>query len=198
MFYKLKIVFLFLSITLHLNCQKPFKQELCWALQHPFAALKVKKIRNKADRIYNEATVKTELDSLSSGGKLDAFRHTFYMAVFAQKIKIKKLRKLGIAHEKGNYKQFLKNGTENGERADSLANVMDLNNNELGLKIGSANKKISLDELKQRVIKEIKAGHALIMKRNKENRYVDCNGMVIDPKLYTGKWFVPKCLVPSD
>ena len=126
---------------------------------------------------------------------LDMF---FFMAAFAQKIKIKKLKKLGIAHEKGNYRQFKKHQNEEGERPDSLSNVMDLNNNELGLKIGSENKKISLAELKELVINEIKNGKAQVIKRNHSGAYIDCNNNTINLKLYSNKWYVPKCLVPSN
>lgn len=192
------IIFLaLLSISLQVHGQKASKQEVCWALWHPFAALKVKKIKKKADVIYNRPEIKARLDSYSGGGKLDAFRHVFFMAAFAQKIKIKKLRKLGVAHEKGNYKQFLKQKTENGEVPDSLSNVMDLANNELGFTIGLANKEKGLEALRPIVIKEILNGNALILKRNREGRFVDCNNNVIDPGLYKGKWFVPKCLVSS-
>ena len=66
------------------------------------------------------------------------------------------------------------------------------------LKIGSENKKISLADLKELVINEIKNGKAQIIKRNKQEMYVECNDQIIDMQLYKGKWFVPKCLVPSN
>ncbi len=186
------------SISLKSNGQKASKPEILWALGHPFAALKMKKIKKKAEIIYNQPDIKTLLDNYSSGGKLDAFRHVFFMAAFAQHIKIKKLRKLGIAHEKGNYRQFLKHKTENGEVPDSLSNVMDLANNELGFEIGVAYKDLNLEKLKELVIWKIKTGHASILKRNKQGSFVDCNDNIIDLKLYAGKWFVPKCLTISD
>ncbi len=186
------------SISLQSKGQKASKPEILWAFGHPFAALKMKKIKKKAEIIYNQPDIKTLLDNYSSGGKLDAFRHVFFMAAFAQHIKIKKLRKLGIAHEKGNYRQFLKHKTENGEVPDSLSNVMDLANNELGFTIGETNKEKSLDELRHVVIKEILSGKALILKRNKEGRFLDCNDGVIDPAKFSGKWIIPKCLVASD
>ncbi len=196
---KLKIFLLLISFSYCALAQKPFKQELWWSVGHPFAALKVKKIKAKADLIYDQPGIKDQLDNLSNGGKLDAFRHVFYMAAFAQKIKIKKLRKLGIAHEKGNYRQFLKRQNENGEVPDSLSSVMDLYNNELGLNIGGyPNKKMNLETLKELVIWKIKSGNAAIIKRNKQGLYVECDDKIIDLQLYKGKWFVPKCLVPSN
>jgi len=198
MIYRLILFTVVISISLRCKGQKASVPEFCWAVWHPFAALKVKKIKKKADVIYNRPEIKARFDSHSSGGKLDAFRHVFYMAAFAQQIEIKKLRKLGKAHEKGNYRQFLKHKTENGEVPDSLSSIMDLANNELGFTIGVENKTKTLDELRPIVIKEIVSGKALILKRNKEGRFVDCNNYVIDPSRYTGKWFVPKCLVASN
>ena len=195
---KLKIFLLLISFSYCALAQKPFKQELYWAIWHPIAALKVKKIHKRVLIVYNKSDTKLLLDNYGNGGKLDAFRHVFFMSAFSQKIKVKKLRKLGIAHEKGNYHQFLKLGTENGEVPDSLGSVMDLSNNELGFKIGLENKKKTLEELKEEVIKEIKEGKAIVMKRKKTGAYVDCNNKIIDLELYKGKWFVPKCLVPSD
>jgi len=165
---------------------------------HPIAAIKVKKMYSKSYAIYNQPATKIALDNFNNGGKLDAFRHVFFMAVFSQKIKAKKIKKLGIAHEKGNYRQFKKHQNEEGEQPDSLSNVMDLKNNELGLIIGAENKKLPLDELKLKVIKEINAGKATIIKRNSNGHYVDCNNQLIDQKLYVNKWYVPKCLVLSD
>ncbi|MDP3557845.1 MAG: hypothetical protein Q8T03_10755 [Bacteroidota bacterium] len=181
-----------------LVAQKTSKQEKIWAFKHPFSAVKIKKLYRQVSPIYKQSLNKLLLDSFNNGGKLDAFRHTYFMAAFAQKVKVKKLRELGIAHEKGNQKQFIKQQTEEGELADSLSNVMDLNNNELGYKIGKENKNLSLEELRQLIIKEINEGKALIMKRNKSGNYLDCNNNIIDLKLYLHKWYVPKCLVSSD
>jgi len=196
--YKYKLVPLLLCYSTIVNCQKPFKEEVLWGMCHPIAAIKVKKMYSKSYAIYNQPATKIALDNFNNGGKLDAFRHVFFMAVFSQKIKAKKIKKLGIAHEKGNYRQFKKHQNEEGEQPDSLSNVMDLKNNELGLIIGAENKKLPLDELKLKVIKEINAGKATIIKRNSNGHYVDCNNQLIDQKLYVNKWYVPKCLVLSD
>lgn len=139
---------------------------------------------------------KTRLDQFSIGGKLDAFRHTFYMAAFAQKVKPAKLRKLGEAHEKTNYRQFKKSKTENGEIPDSLSSVMDLKNNELGLSIGCSNRNADLLTLKEMVIANINSGAAFKMRRNHRGRYLTCDGNEI---VLNGKrWNIPKCLVASD
>ncbi|MBK7668826.1 MAG: hypothetical protein IPJ32_16710 [Sphingobacteriaceae bacterium] len=147
---------IFVSIVFILLCAEILSQnfgsrsryEKCWAITHPFAALKVRKIYKTCAPFYEEVKKTKALDTFENGGKLDAFRHTFFMAAFSQKIKTKKIRKLGIAHEKGNYTHFLKNIKEDGELADSLSSVMDIKNNELGFKIGNTNKKKDLSDLK--------------------------------------------------
>ena len=146
--------------------------------------------------VYDEVRSKKELDGFESGGKTDAFRHVFFMAALSQKISVRKLRKLGKAHEKGNYKQFLKLQNEQGELPDSLGSVMDLQNNEVGFKIGTSNKNAEPQELKAKVIDAIKNGEAVYFKRNAEGNYVTCDGKTIERKNY--KWFVPKCLIKTN
>ena len=101
MFNKILIV-LFLPALVF--SQKPGKSkfEKSWALAHPIAAIKVKRIYRQTLPFYNDHLIHKQLDSFSNGGKLDAFRHVFFMAAFTQKVKVKKIRALGFAHEKGN------------------------------------------------------------------------------------------------
>lgn len=192
------IIFIFFCNACFSSIPKLSKYEKRWAIFHPFAAIKVNKISKKCFVIYKQPNIKTELDTFTNGGKLDAFRHAFFMAAYAQKVKVEKLRKLGKAHEKGNYRQFLKSQLEDGERPDSLSCEMDLLNNELGFVIGKSNKKLILEELKNAVISEIKNGKAFIIKRNVFGNYVDCNNQEIDIFWFSKSWFVPKCLIKSD
>jgi hypothetical protein len=170
------------------------RYEFLWAVAHPFAALKVKKVYKKATKLFDQNELKVKLDAYSSGGKLDAFRHMFYFAAFAQKIKPKKVLKLGKAHEKTNYLDFKRGKLEDELTADSLSCVMDLLNNEMGVKLGSENKTLNLEELKQKVIDLVNKGDAYTILRDKEGRFIDCNNHVIDMQAYRGKWFVPKCI----
>lgn len=174
------------------------KYEIRWAIFHPFAAIKIKCRLKKAMIVYQEVKSQVILDSFESGGKLDAFRHTYTMAYLAQRIRPKKLRKLGVAHEKGNKKQFEKHKTEHGERADSLACEMDLKNNELGFLIGRTHRKLSKDELKTEVITQIKSGNAWCLKRNSSHQYITCQNAPILLENYLQKWVVPKCLIKSN
>jgi hypothetical protein len=169
-----------------------------WAVFHPFAACKTKHRLPEAVKIYEEVKLSGKLDGNESGGKLDAFRHVFSMAYLSQSIKIRKLRKLGIAHEKGNRRQFYKNRLEYGERPDSLSCVMDLRNNEVGFELGSHHKKLEKEELKKLVIDHILAGQAWYLKRNDKNEYVSCENEPVKPEKYCEKWFMPKCLVKTN
>lgn len=181
------------------KAQKRSRYEWFWALGHPVAAVKVKIISKRCYRLYNsDSKLKSQLDSFSNGGKLDAFRHVFFMAAFAQKVKVKKLRKLGEAHEKASYKIFLNSKIEDGEIPDSLSAIMDLKNNGVGFTIGQQHKHLEPEELKNVVIKEIISGKAVIMKRKSNGIYLDCSDRPVNPDFFIGKWFIPKCLVSSN
>jgi hypothetical protein len=196
---KIRFVFL-MFLCMHLSAQKISRPELRWAFFHPVAAIKVKCISKKCKRIYEEKAKSNNsaLDQFSSGGKLDAFRHVFYMSAFARKVKVKKLRKLGMAHEKGDYRAFLKSKREFGELPDSVATEMDLANNEIGFQIGIKNRKVKLDKLLDAASEAITGGKAVIMKRNAQGKYLDCEGKILDIEKYHGQWNIPKCLVSSD
>jgi hypothetical protein len=172
------------------------KYEKWWAFFHPFAACKIKKHQKEMYAVYDTVKKNNLLDQYSNGGKLDAFRHTFAMAYFTRFVSVKKLRKLGKAHEKGNYLDFKKGRLEDGELPDSISTAMDLKNNELGFEIGKASCKLSVEELKISVVQKINAGSAFIIRRNKEGSYLDCSGNLISEK-EKGTWKISKCLVGS-
>jgi len=174
---------------------KTSRYEFWWGVAHPFASIKVKKAYKKASPFYEANDTKLQLDTFTHDGKLDAFRHVYYMAAFAQKVKAKKLVKLGKAHEKTNYLHFKRNKDKAVLVADSMSCVMDLMNNDLGIKLGQENKKLSLEELKVKVIQLIKADGVYYILRDNNGDFIDCNNKPIDLKAYTGKWFVPKCLM---
>lgn len=165
---------------------------------HPIAALKLKKIDQQCDSVYKAVSTGKVLDGYGSGGQLDAFRHIFYFSAFSQKISIRKLRKLGIAYENKNYKQFQSGENNPEERHDSLAMVMDLRNNELAFKNAQRFKDIDLVSLRDSTFQMIKEGEAWIFLRNKSGRYLDCNGNVLHLEKYNHSWYIPKCLVSSD
>ena len=195
---------LVLLLTISVSAQtKSFhnlsKYEKRWAIWHPFAAMKLKNHQGEMYAIYKEVKQQRLLDTFENGGKLDAFRHTFAMAYFSKFAKAKKLRKLGKAHEKANYQQFLNHlPEEDGELPDSLSSVMDLKNNNIALSLANEVKKLSSEEIKQKIIRLIKAGGVFIIKRNAQGLYVDCNNQIIPSEKIKGIWNVPKCLIKSD
>lgn len=187
-----------LSNNTYFAQQPVSRYEFRWAFFHPLAALKIKKQLPKALAIYSDMKKSGLPDTYNSGGKLDAFRHVYTMAFLARTIRARKLRKLGKAHEKGNERQFRKRQMEEGERPDSLAGEMDLRNNELGFRIGAANRRADNLFLKELVLQAIKDGKAWYLKRNARSEYVDCDGKGLDPDLYRESWYVPKCLVKTN
>ena len=169
-----------------------------WALFHPIAAIKVKRIAKQCAQITACVETHHNLDHFKSGGKLDAYRHVFYMAAFAKKVNPKKIKKLGVAHEKTNFKQFKRSTFEDGEVPDSVSCEMDLKNNAFGIALGRISKSSNLQELSDLVLLEIEKGKAWIMKRNTAGNYLSCDEQTIDLTQYKGVWAIPKCLVPSN
>lgn len=193
------LVYTFLCISSQMFSQHEIsKYEYRWAFFHPFAAKKIQKHLKEAMLVYQSVKSSKILDTVESGGTLDAFRHAYTMAYLSRFVKISKLRKLGKAHERGNEYYFYKNQQEFGERADSLACVMDLRNNELGFEIGKNNKNASKDDLKNIIIEQIKAGNGWKLKKNNQNLYISCQNEPILIENYKGKWFLPKCLIKSN
>ncbi len=173
------------------------KYEKHWAMRHPIAAIKVKRIYKRAKfHLINMWELKYKLDTFSVDGKLDAFRHIYYMAAFAQKVKPSKVRKLGIAHEKTNYLQYMK-GRGSGEiLPDSMSSVMDLLNNDIGIRLGRENRKLNYKELKNLVIQHILDGNGYYMLFDEKGNYLACDGKtVINRKQYVNDWYVPKCML---
>lgn len=173
------------------------KYERRWAIFHPFAACRIKKQQKEMYAVYSGVKSSGELDNYASGGKLDAFRHVFAMAYFVRYASVRKLRKLGKAHEKGNFTHFKKGISEEGEIPDSISTVMDLRNNELGFILGCENLHAEISALRQKVIDAIRSGKAFILYRNSEGQYLDCNHRIIPPEKMKGTWQTPRCLVGS-
>ncbi len=172
--------------------------EKSWIIKHPFVAKKTHNVTQKVIKICTEVKIEQMLDQENIGGKLDAFRHAYWMAVLTQKIGKRKSKKLGLAHEKGNRILFDKNLTEDGETPDSISCAMDLFNNEQGIRIGQANKKANSVDIKLIVIKKIQEGAMKIIAKNSTGQFVDCNDKEIPLPEIQKKWKNSKCLVSSN
>ena len=79
------------------------RPEKCWVVFHPFIAKKAYIISLEARNISRTLEKDSTLDHDADGGRVDAFRHAYWMARLAQEIGWRKARKLGNAHERGNY-----------------------------------------------------------------------------------------------
>ncbi|MFN0188877.1 MAG: DUF6973 domain-containing protein, partial [Bacteroidia bacterium] len=107
-------------------------------------------------------------------------------------------RSLGKAHEKGNYRAFRKDKTEDGVMQDATAVEMDLFNNEQGIQIGKENSNVAKDSLQNLVILAIKAGQLKTLKRSATGELTNCEGEIVPLQNRSKKdWKLPYCLVPS-
>jgi hypothetical protein len=194
-------IFLFIVFALSAsNCKAHpaiSRPEFFWVLTHPFVAKKSLRVSQEVLRTTLQLKKEKSLDTLISGGNLDAFKHTYWMACLSAKIGIRKALKLGKAHEKGNYLQYKKHKKEEGQVPDSVSSVMDLWNNVLGAEIYLVNKTKNTDTLKTKVLEAIKIGKAKVIKTNANHQFLDCENKIIDMQAYQGKWNVPKCLINS-
>ena len=175
------------------------RPEKWWAVCHPFIVKKAARLTLETAKTLDSLKNAGTLDNDLTGGQLDAFKHSYWMALLSQNIKWKKAKKLGKAHEKSNYlsyKKALKKGRKNSH--DKVASDMDLWNNEKGIEIGRANKDADRLTIQQIVIDSIKSGAMRIILKNKEGKYIDCQHNEIPPDSLEGRWENAKCLVPSN
>jgi hypothetical protein len=171
--------------------------EKWWVIWHPFKAKNALEASLKTlrvtDSIHNLGVVGTDI----SGGRLDAFKHAYWMALLSRRIGEKAAVKLGKAHEKGNYRTFLKGRTEDGSLPDKASSDMDHFNNKAGLDIYRKNPKADETALAALVIKSLLSGELMIIKKQ-GNTYLTCEGIPIQAEKLRGTWENDKCLVPSD
>ena len=174
------------------------RPEKWWVLTHPFVAKKTYKISQYAKLSADSLINDTILDGDAAGGQVDAFRHCFWMSMLTQEIGWRRAKKIGKAHEKGNYLDFKKHKTEDGITPDKISSDMDFINNDTGIQIGQDYPHISRDSLKSLIITKIKNGELFIILKDKNGHFLDCSGNIIDMRKYTDVWEIPKCLVPSN
>ncbi|CAN5196117.1 hypothetical protein BH09BAC5_BH09BAC5_17870 [soil metagenome] len=174
--------------------------EKCWVMAHPFVAKKAFNCTQLARKVTDSLSVNGILKD-GNGGQLDAFRHAFWMSLLVQKMSAHKAEKLGKAHERGNYKDWKKGKEEDNSRADSIMCVMDLYNNTTGIEIGksyAADTNSSKKSLTETILLNVRNGKMVMTKKNAEGFFLDVSGRIIVIAEYDGKWFIPKCIVPSD
>lgn len=193
------IFFLVASFSVAQNDKITAKDVRCpekwWAVKHPFALKKAKKITIETKKLVNQLKKDSILFGNGNGDQLDAFRHAYWMARLTQEIGHKKAKRLGNAHEKGNYKAFKKGEYEDGAVPDKISSDMDFFNNDVGIEIG---KNTSVGATKEAVINAVLNGECKVLKMNNQGEFLTCEGEIIPKETLIGKWENNKCLVGSD
>ena len=172
--------------------------EKIWAMSHPFIAMKAWKITLRIRFVTDSLQKEGIPDRDPSGGKLDAFRHCFWMATLTEKIGLRKALSLGRAHEKGDYRDFKRNRFEEGELPDKAATDMDLFNNKIGTEIGLALKGANEKSVVDSILQDIALGRMMVVLKDSLGRSCDSLLNPIPKYELQGKWVTPRVLVPSD
>lgn len=196
------VLFLATAASAQHSAKKKFKElsppEKTWVIFHPFVAKKALKLSELA-RAESKALISDpRLDGDENGGQIDAFRHAYWMTLLSQHMCWRKARSLGVAHEKGNYINWKKNRLEDMALTDSIASVMDMKNNSYGINLSRQSGKINVDTLKTVIINAILEGELIILWKNKEGKFLDCDGILADDQIRLEKWSKSRCLVPSN
>ncbi len=179
--------------------KKAGRPEKWWAVCHPFIAKKAVRLTLETSQVLDSLKAAGTLGNDLNGGQLDAFKHSYWMALLSQNIKWKKAWKLGKAHEKSNYLSFkkaLKKGENNCH--DKAASDMDLWNNNKGIEIGKLNKFVDRLMLQQIILDSIQSGAMRIILKNEKGQFLNCHNNEILADSLVGKWENEKCLVTSD
>lgn len=192
---------LFLSLSLQAQNKNGFSSlsgpEKWWVMFHPFKAKKALNISLRTIQVRDSIKNSGIIGSDDSGGRLDAFKHTFWMAGLALEIGSKSAFKLGKAHEKGNYKSYLKGDPEDGVLPDKAASDMDLFNNKQGISIARSHPDATENELITIILDELNKGSLKII-RKESGIFLNCQGEPLDPETLLGTWENDKCLIPSN
>jgi hypothetical protein len=181
------------------NNVKNYRQLSCpekwWVIWHPFVAKRAYSVTKEVRKIVDEVKKDSLLVGDGNALQLDAFRHTYWMAILTKEIGWRKAKKLGRAHEKGNYKDYKKRRDEDGVIPDKISSEMDLFNNNIGINMA---KQQDEEGFLDKVINAVKEGKCKIIKMDKYGNYLDCDGNIILPESLKGKWENNKCLVNSN
>jgi len=195
------LVFSFAFITNAQSTKSQFSKlsgpEKCWVFWHPFKAKKAFDISLEALRVTDSLDGIGTLGHDVNGGKLDAFKHSYWMAIMSRKIGKKSALKLGKAHEKGNYETFKKGQLEDGFLPDKPSSDMDSFNNKVGVEIAQAYKHLTAIELINVLVEAIERGDLRILRKS-DAAFMTCDGRIIPENELKGKWENDKCLVPSN
>jgi len=189
-------------MNIHAQFRKQFKTLGCaekrWVFFHPFIAKKTAKLSSKVVTVTNSDSIKSILGKDGNGGNLDAFRHTYWMAVLTQEIGKRRALKLGIAHEKKNKQDFKKKRLEDGAIPDSVSIEMDLFNNRVGAGLVEKKQNVTTKEIQGMVILKICKGSTMVIAKNAALQSLDQNGALVMKADWEGKWNSGRVLVLSN
>lgn len=171
--------------------------EKWWVVWHPFKAKKALEASLRALEVTDSIKKTGLVGGDINGGQLDAFKHTFWMASLSHRIGQKPSLKLGKAHEKGNYKSFLKGKAEDGALPDKVSSDMDLFNNQAGAQISENHPNFTEIECIQLTLEKLRQGQLKIIKKDGQV-FLNCHGDVILESSLIGTWENDKCLIPSN
>jgi hypothetical protein len=178
-------------------CRLP-SPEKCWVLQHPFVAKKTWKLTQQSLQVTDSILATGTMGKDANGGKVDAFRHAYWMALVSQKIGKRRALSLGKAHERSNYRDYKKHRKEEGTIPDKISSEMDIWNNKLGADLGSSCRKTEVKTIQEMIIQAINDGMLKVVRKNHAGQFLDANGNLIDPIELKGKWKNNKCLMNSN
>ena len=195
---------LFLKMGYSLNAQSTesrfFKlsgPEKWWVIWHPLKAKRALNISLEVLRVTDSISKTERIGHDRNGGKLDAFKHSYWIAFLSEEIGETAALKLGEAHEKGNYETFKNGKLEDGFLPDKPSSEMDLFNNKMGAELSRNKIEATNSHLINGVIEMIESGDLRILKKEKAT-FLTCNGQVITDEELKGKWLNDKCLIPSN
>jgi len=199
-YFMLIIILLYTSCSPQLrhSFSKVSSPEKTWVVLHPFKAKKAFILSKEAERITDSISRIGNIGKDNNGGRSDAFKHSFWMARLTQGIGKRAALSLGKAHEKGNYKSYKKRKLEDGSLPDKQSSDMDLFNNDVGIKVGSADKKQPKRILIQQLLDSLLIGKLRVLLKDSVGNFLDCHGNIISLDSLQGKWDTKKCLVPSN
>jgi len=172
--------------------------ERVWVTFHAFKAKNAYLISLEAEKVTDSIKEENSIGVDISGGKLDAFKHSYWMARLTQDLGKNAANSLGEAHEKGNYETYQKRKLEDGFLPDKPSSDMDLFNNQIGIKVGAAFKKAPKKVLIQKLLDSLEKGKLRILSKDKLGNFLDCQHKKIPLDSLKNKWDTKKCLVPSD
>ena len=172
-------------------------QERIWVLKHPFIAKEAFHLSMQARELSDSLMQLSFTDSIRCDGITDAIRHTYWMALLSSRFSAKKACKLGCAHEIANMKDFSTSLVNSDCFHDSIATIMDIHNNHVGLNIGRAMKDTSDYILLEAAIDSVRNGHCVSVLRDDEGEFLDKNGDPIPRSNIQGKWVTPRQLRPT-